>query len=283
MSYAYGQQQVPPGYQPQGQNPYYPQQPMGSGPPPPQQQQQQYFQQEHFAEGGMPKNEMGFSDVTIRARFVRKVFLMVTLMLSVVAIMTAIPFFHPATMQFVRQTPSLYFLSYFTFLGVYIALMCCESVRRSFPTNLICTGILTLAIGYMTMMITARYNMESVLLCLVITTVCCASIILFSSQTKYDLTGCMGFMFIASMVLLVFGIVAIIASAAFGVGWLYLIYAGLAALLFMFYLAIDIQMLMGGRKVELSPEEHIFASIQIFIDIVYIFWMLLMLFGGSNN
>jgi hypothetical protein len=49
-------------------------------PPPPQQQQQQYFQQEHFAEGGMPKNEMGFSDVTIRARFVRKVFLMVTLM-----------------------------------------------------------------------------------------------------------------------------------------------------------------------------------------------------------
>ncbi|EYB92968.1 hypothetical protein Y032_0188g1160 [Ancylostoma ceylanicum] len=41
-------------------------------------------------------------------------------------------------------------------------------------------------------------------------------------------------------------------------------------------------MLMGGRKYEISPEDHIFAAVQIFLDIVYIFWMLLSLFGSSK-
>lgn len=60
-------------------------------------------------------------------------------------------------------------------------------------------------------------------------------------QTKYDITSMMGWVFIASMVLFFFGIVAIIATVAFHVRILYTIYAGAAALLFMVYLAIDIQ------------------------------------------
>jgi len=173
-------------------------------------------------------------------------------------------------------------MSYVTFLVVYIALVCCEGVRRSFPSNLICTAILTLAIGYMTMMITSLHRIESVALCLIITAVCCGTIVLFASQTKYDLTSMIGYVFIFSMVLMIFGLVAIISMVFFKVRFLYLIYAGLAALLFMFYLAIDVQMIMGGRKFEISPEDHIFAAIQIFLDIIYIFWMLLSLFGSRD-
>lgn len=234
-------------------------------------------------ESGIPKASINFNDQTIRAGFIRKVFTLVTVMLLVVSIMTAIPWFHQPTMQFVRSSPGVYWLSYGTFLVVYIALMCCESVRRSSPSNLICTGILTLSIGYMTMMITAHYSIESVLMCLIITTVCCGGIILFSMQTKHDLTSMIGFVAIASMVLLVFGIVAIIGVMVFHSRLMYTIYAGLAALLFMVYLAIDIQMIMGGKKFEISPEDHIFAAIQVFLDIIYIFWMLLSLFGGSSN
>jgi len=202
-------------------------------------------------------------------------------MLFVVSVMTAVPFIHQPTMTFIRQSPGLYWAGYITFLVVYIALMCCESVRRSFPANIICTAILTLSIGYMTAMIGTRQNMESVLLALIITTVCCGGIIIFSSQTKYDLTSMMGFVFIASMVIMVFGLVAIIGAVAFKVKFLYTIYAGLAALLFMVYLAIDIQMIMGGRKYEISPEDHIFAAIQVFMDIIMIFWMLLSLFNNN--
>lgn len=36
---------------------------------------------------------------------------------------------------------------------------------------------------------------------------------------------------------------------------------------------------MGGRKFEISPEDHIFAAIQIFLDIIYIFWTILSILG----
>lgn len=43
-----------------------------------------------------------------------------------------------------------------------------------------------------------------------------------------------------------------------------------------------LQTIMGGRKHEVSPEDYIFAAIQVFLDIVYIFWMLLTLFGSDK-
>lgn len=230
-----------------------------------------------------PKSNFGFDSQSIRAAFIRKVFMLVAIMLGVVTVMCAVPFLHHDTMRFVQTTPALYYVSYGVFLVVYIALICCESVRRSFPSNLIATGILTLSIGYMTMMICSFYNLESVLICLLITTICCTGIIIFSSQTKYDLTSMMGIMFIISMVLLVFGMVAVIGTLVFHARWLYTIYAGIAALVFMMYLAIDIQMIVGGKKYEISPEDYIFAAIQVFLDIVYIFWMLLSLFGSNRN
>jgi len=240
----------------------------------------------HYAEGGVPKNEMGFNDIVIRANFVRKVFAIVSVMLAVVALMTAVPFFHHPTMQFIRHSEGgriLYIAAFVVFLVVYIVLMCCEGVRRTHPTNIICTGVLTLSIGYLTAMVAARHHPESVLLCLIITTICCAGIIVFSSQTKYDLTSMYGVVTIIGLVIMVFGFVAILSIWVFHVRWFYTIFAGLAALLFMFYLAIDVQMVMGGdRELEISPEEHIFAAVQIFMDIVLIFWYLLALFGGSK-
>uniref|UniRef100_A0A0R3RZK9 Protein lifeguard 3 n=1 Tax=Elaeophora elaphi TaxID=1147741 RepID=A0A0R3RZK9_9BILA len=264
-----------------------------------------------YVEGGGVKSDFGFNSASIRAAFVRKVFILVGIMylairienavitfgtaverkrideqlfypLTVVTLMTTIPFLHHGTMTFVRTTPSLYFASYVIFLVVYVTLMCCEGVRRSFPGNLVALSILTLSIGYMTMMFCSYHKTVSVLLCLTITVVCCAGIIIFSSQTKYDLTSMYGMVFIVSTVVLAFGIIAIIAAVVFHVTWLYTVYAGLAALLFMIYLAMDVQAIMGGRKHEISPEDYIFAAVQVFLDIVYIFWMLLTLFGSDK-
>lgn len=42
-------------------------------------------------------------------------------------------------------------------------------------------------------------------------------------------------------------------------------------------------MVIGGKKFEISPEDYVFAAIQLFLDIIYIFWMLLTLIGGSSK
>merc|ERR1712062_948779 len=54
-------------------------------------------------------------------------------------------------------------------------------------------------------------------------------------------------------------------------------YSALIALLFSVYLIYDTQQIMGGKKYEISPEEHIYASVQLYIDVVYIFLAILSL------
>ncbi|GMS98467.1 hypothetical protein PENTCL1PPCAC_20642, partial [Pristionchus entomophagus] len=222
-----------------------------------------------------------FSEKSIRMAFVRKVFTLVTIMLGVIALMTAIPFFIPDARQNWRNSGNQWlFYVGGAFLVTYLVLICCEGVRRSFPMNIILLTLFTLATGFMTMCISVQFSQESVLMALVMVTACCGIIILFAMQTKYDLTSCMGFMALFSMFLFVFGLVAMISVFAFHVQWLYTIYSGLACLMFMAYLAIDVQMLMGNRKYSISPEDHIFAALQLFLDIVYIFWMILQCFGS---
>lgn len=44
----------------------------------------------------------------------------------------------------------------------------------------------------------------------------------------------------------------------------------IAAILFTAYLIYDLQLLMGGRKYQISPDEYIFAAVSIYLDIVQV-------------
>ena len=50
------------------------------------------------------------------------------------------------------------------------------------------------------------------------------------------------------------------------------------------FLIVDIQMMMGGsHKYSVSPEEYIFAALNLYLDIVNIFLYILMIIGSSKN
>jgi len=51
------------------------------------------------------------------------------------------------------------------------------------------------------------------------------------------------------------------------------------------FLIFDTQMIVGGqkRRYQLSPEEHIFGALQLYLDIVYIFLIVLSLVGGGRR
>jgi hypothetical protein len=61
--------------------------------------------------------------------------------------------------------------------------------------------------------------------------------------------------------------------------WYYFAIALISAILFTAYLIYDLQLLMGGRKYEISPDEYIAASISIYLDIVQIFLNILQIIG----
>ena len=63
-----------------------------------------------------------------------------------------------------------------------------------------------------------------------------------------------------------------------------LIYACLGALLFSVYLVVDTQMMMGGKhKYTISPEEYIFAALNLYLDIINLFMYILQIVAAANR
>ncbi|EDV20955.1 uncharacterized protein TRIADDRAFT_31200, partial [Trichoplax adhaerens] len=150
--------------------------------------------------------------------------------------------------------------------------------RRKVPYNYITLSIFTLALSYLVGVISCRYSIDTVLIALGITGIVTLGVTLFSCQTKLDLTLMNGLLFCLCMVLFTFGFFMIFMWSRV----VYLIYASLGALIFTLFLAYDTQLIMGGRRYELDPEEYIFGALTLYTDIIYIFIFLLSIFGNSS-
>ena len=126
------------------------------------------------------------------------------------------------------------------------------------------------------------YSEKSVLLAVGLTTVICLALTVFSFQTKFDMTAKGGILFIFMIVLFLFGFLAIFLRSIFPM--INIIYGCMGALLFSAYLVYDTQMMMGGKhKYSISPEEYIFAALNLYLDIVNIFIYILSIVGSRGD
>nr|XP_057940418.1 protein lifeguard 2-like isoform X7 [Doryrhamphus excisus]XP_057940419.1 protein lifeguard 2-like isoform X7 [Doryrhamphus excisus] len=127
------------------------------------------------------------------------------------------------------------------------------------------------------------YNTKSVMICLGITTAVCLLVTILSFQTKVDVTSYQGVLLIFCMVMFISGLVLAAVLPFLYVPWLDTTYAVLGAILFTMFLAFDTQLLMGNKRYTMSPEEYIFATLSIYLDIVYIFSFFLQIFGTRQE
>ena len=123
------------------------------------------------------------------------------------------------------------------------------------------------------------YDTDEVMISAGICAIVCLGLTLFAMQTKWDFTVCSGSLFALLLVFMMFGIFALILPSK----TLYIFYASLGAALFSVYLVFDVQLIMGGKhKIAISPEEYIFAALNIYLDIVNIFLYILAIVGGRK-
>ena len=61
-------------------------------------------------------------------------------------------------------------------------------------------------------------------------------------------------------------------------------YGAAGAAIFGLYIVYDTQLMMGGsHKYALSPEEYVFASLNLYLDIINLFMYILSIIGNSRN
>lgn len=219
-----------------------------------------------------------FSERSIRMAFIRKVYGILSVQLLLTTGLIAVFLLSEGAKGFVRQNWWFTLVSYVAAIAVLIALSCCENLRRKSPHNLLLLGAFTLTYGVVIGVIASRYRVEDVLTAAGITVAVCVGLTIFSFQTKWDFTMMGGILFVCLIVLFLFGILAIFLGDIFR---LFLAAAG--ALLFSVYLVYDTQLMIGGNhKMSISPEEYIFAALNIYMDIIMIFLYLLRLFGSRD-
>ncbi|XP_064419955.1 transmembrane BAX inhibitor motif containing 1a [Latimeria chalumnae] len=220
-----------------------------------------------------------WNDKGVRHAFIRKVYLILAVQLSVTVAVVAFFTFYEPVRTYVARNSAIYWVSYAIFIVVYFVLICCEGPRRRFPCNVILLTVFTLAMSYMTGTIASFYDTKSVFLCLGITVLVCIAVTVFCFQTKVDFTSCGGLFCVLGIVLFITGIITTIVLSFKYIPWLHMLYAGIGAVVFTLFLAYDTQLLLGNRKHSISPEEYVYAALQLYTDIVQIFIFLLQLFG----
>ncbi|XP_069815522.1 protein lifeguard 2-like isoform X2 [Dendropsophus ebraccatus] len=215
----------------------------------------------------------------IRVAFIRKVYMTLTVQLVITFGLVFMFTFWKTLRSWTRQNPYLlYALIPSTFVLIMV-LACCDSARRRVPLNFILLAIFTVFEGCLLGSFAAYFDADAVMWATGATILVTLGLTLFAFQTKWDFTVMSGGLMVALLVLLSFGILA----AIFRSMWLNIVYACLGTLIFGMYLVVDTQLILGkGHRYSVSPEEYIFAALNLYLDVINLFLLLLQLFGLCN-
>lgn len=223
---------------------------------------------------------VGFSDDTIRRGFLRKVFGILGTQLMVTALAVLAFSFVDSLGQWVRDNPGAYTLAWVLGLATLIALYCCESVRRSYPTNLIVLCVFTLVESYMLGALASRFETQSVLVAMVSCAAITMALGVYAFQTKTDWTTRGGYLLTGMMCVLLMLVFFFIFPTALGA-----VVLGVAvSALFCCFIIYDLQLIMVGKhKYTLGPDESIVAALNVYIDVVQLFMLILYCTGSRRE
>jgi len=224
-----------------------------------------------------------FGDKAVRMGFIRKVYAILSAQLAVTLAIIGV-FMIPSVQKFSAANPWLYILALVVAFVVMFTLICpcCpDDMRRKTPGNFILLGVFTLAEGFMIGTLASHFNISEVMIAVGVTSAVVLALTIFAFQTKVDFTVIGGALF---AVLIVFILCGLIATFFPSTRTIRLVYCAIGAIIFSVYIVYDTQMMIGGEhKYSISPEEYIFASLSLYLDIVILFMYILRLIGNSRN
>lgn len=223
-----------------------------------------------------------FSNRVVRHRFIQRVYTILAVQLTITFSFIALCQFEENTRIFLAENPIFLWVA----MGLVFVVLCCycsTTMRRKWPYNFILLLIFTLAFAVVTGVFTCLYSTKIVLGSVGITAVIVIAVSIFACQTSIDITDWGLILCCALYVLTAFGFAALIVFYITQSSTMWLIYSALAAILFALYLMYDTQQIIGGRRIEMSPEEYVYAALTLYIDIMYIFIHIMHLLGGMRR
>ncbi|XP_066252154.1 protein lifeguard 2-like [Euwallacea similis] len=216
-----------------------------------------------------------FEEIKIRHDFVRKVFAILGSQLLFTLSIILLTLFHEPTKKFVAKDLVLLSITTCMTFVLYLVLICYKATRRIFPLNFILLALLTISMSYLCAAASCKTESKAVLITVGGTCAVCFVVSLLAFQTWFDITKWSFILIMVIVVVLIFSLIVTTVSIFTRQTVLYLVYSGIIVILFSVFLMFDMQCILGGRRVQLFPEEYIYGALTLYVDIFLIFMYML--------
>jgi len=221
----------------------------------------------------------------IRSDFIQKVYSILSVQLLFTAGL-ALYMNTTLTPQWLMLNMRLYYACLAVSMGTMIGVTCCcQEAARTFPTNYLFLGVVTVCMAAMVGMISVMYTTESVIIAMFTTALIFMCLTAYACITKSDWTGIGPYLSAALCGMMAFSVVLYIVSRLGGQipTQLHLLYAGFGVLLFSFYIVYDTQLVVGGSHAhQFSVDDYAFAALNLYLDVINLFLYILQLLGDRR-
>jgi FtsH-binding integral membrane protein len=209
-----------------------------------------------------------------RATLVRRTYGLVFLSVIVTVLGTAFAFTQPSLMQAVAQHPFL------TLIAALVPLFMAQRAARSFPKNVILTGIFTFVEGvYIApFMYIAERNSPGVAgQAALLTLAAFAALSLYAVFSKRDFSAWGGFFMVGLVVLLIAGFINFFVASAAASLWI----AAIGVMIFAGLLVFDTWRLV--RSGQYGQDDYVLAAVSIYLDLLNMFLFIVRILGGGDR
>lgn len=222
---------------------------------------------------------IGISSKNTRLGFIRKVYVIVSYLIGIVAAFVIMGCFLESYRQFIVKNPWIFIVAIVAELFTGYALVCYKSVARSVPGNYIYLTIYALSTGVLISPVGLIHYKEDIAMAAGMTAILVFALTIYAFNTKTDFTTCGAFLFCFLVMVVLAGIMLAFFPSKIAQIGLSLV----TILLFSLYLIYDTQLLVGGKEYQYSMDDYIVAALQIFIDIVRIFLEILKILAATRQ
>jgi len=219
--------------------------------------------------------------VEIRMGFVRKVYsLLCCQLLLTVAIAAPIAL---ASANWVVSHAWIQWVSLAGLVACMCSMCCCATILRKYPENYIFLFVFTVFMSVLVGFTSAQYTWQSVLLAAGITVGIFISLTAYAWFSKTDFTGFGPYLFAALSGLCLFGfVIAIMSMCGVYFSWMIMLYDVIGVIIFSFYIIFDTQLILGewgGHQKQFAIDDYCFATLNLYLDIINLFLLILELLG----
>ncbi|XP_050529996.1 protein lifeguard 3-like [Daktulosphaira vitifoliae] len=176
-------------------------------------------------------------------------------------------------------------LSLYMYIVSMYAISCYENVRRTVPLNFIVLTIMSMSLGVVISCACIHYQLRIIILAICYTFALSLSVSILAAYCPIDITKFGVLIFVMGAIILIMAVITsfLLSHVYFEYKKAEIILGAVGVFVFSIYLAYDTQLIMGGRKEEISPAEYVLAVVILFTDIINIFMCMLNLINGEEG